>query len=1011
MDNDLGPDGERKDYKVYDSQGGVQEDHASLSGQVREVQRLDTDGVTELTGELYEYWSDLTASAQSFHDAYIVRESVKETRACVTGSATPRRTRVTRTIMYRTGLPEKVVDEGDLEVQGDEKCTLTQYTHNPDAWMQDFPARVETHAGTDCASTTNLVSRTETFYDGHAGLFDYVTDGNPTEVRRYTSDDAYITTKATYDSYGRVLTATDGNGEVTRTAYSPSLGLPTSITVTNALNQATTSEYDPRRGQVTRVVDPNGAATVSQYDPLGRLAKVWLPTESTSPSYEFDYALSQSSPSRVTTRRLQSVMDGVGAYLHSYTYLDGLGRESETQTPSPKTPAGATDGRVVVQTRYDDQGRTAAVTAPLGMAGTAGTGLANPAQDQIPSETRTSYDALGRVTGTSLYSYGQRKWGTATTYAGNRYTVIPPTGGATTYVEDVFGRVTQVYEGLGDGTSYLIRYEYDTLDRLTRITDAKGNVTAYTYDGLDNVRTTTDAKGQVIATVYDALGRPVQRRRDSDTGTLLDKWRYDTAPDGSAVPNGIGRLTSATSFANGNAYTVDVTGYDARGRVTGRSVTIPAAEAELAGTYSFSYGYDRADHETSVTYPAAGGLPAETVTQSYTGRGYPTTLVGSATYVAATPFAEDGTLASRVLGTGANSVTRSYSFYTSTRWLAGIKATKGAATLQDDQYAYDTSGNVLRITDATTGQRQCFSYDGRHRLVHGWTTDVDCTDEDAPNGSFGPEPYQLRYGYDALGNIASVTDSGGTRGYTYDARVPEGSGERVLPHAVSAVGSDRYGYDANGQLVSRTVGGVSASFTWDARNWLRTVTETSTVQQPDGSTTTVTEQTSFVYDTEGQRLIRRDPSGTTLYLDGMEVRAADGEVTAVRYYASGRATVAMRNASGVTWLLGDRQGSVSLSVDDQSGAVTRQRYLPFGSPRGQGGVLPTDRSGVPRSGGGPVHGAGLSERPLLRRGAGAVHLPRSGDGPAGSAAAQPVRLRGRQPGHLQRSQRVEVLRG
>ncbi len=42
-----------------------------------------------------------------------------------------------------------------------------------------------------------------------------------------------------------------------------------------------------------------------------------------------------------------------------------------------------------------------------------------------------------------------------------------------------------------------------------------------------------------------------------------------------------------------------------------------SAEGALAGTYAFSYRYDKADHRKSIAYPAGGFLPAETVTTNY----------------------------------------------------------------------------------------------------------------------------------------------------------------------------------------------------------------------------------------------------------------------------------------------------------------------------------------------------------------------------------------------------------
>ena len=42
------------------------------------------------------------------------------------------------------------------------------------------------------------------------------------------------------------------------------------------------------------------------------------------------------------------------------------------------------------------------------------------------------------------------------------------------------------------------------MDRVVKVTDAKGNATTYTYDAVGNVSTETNAKGVTTSYVYDA---------------------------------------------------------------------------------------------------------------------------------------------------------------------------------------------------------------------------------------------------------------------------------------------------------------------------------------------------------------------------------------------------------------------------------------------------------------------------------------------------------------------------
>ncbi|MFI9848685.1 polymorphic toxin-type HINT domain-containing protein [Nonomuraea sp. NPDC051941] len=105
------------------------------------------------------------------------------------------------------------------------------------------------------------------------------------------------------------------------------------------------------------------------------------------------------------------------------------------------------------------------------------------------------------------------------------------------------------------------------------------------------------------------------------------------------------------------------------------------------------------------------------------------------------------------------------------------------------------------------------------------------------------------------------------------------------------------------------------------------------------------QQTGMVYDADGERLIRRDPDGSaTLYLGAMELRLASGQVTAKRYYSTADdGLVAMRDTGGVTWVLAGMHGSTQLAVNDATGTVSRERYLPFGQRRGGDDLPFTDR--------------------------------------------------------------------
>ncbi|SNS74169.1 RHS repeat-associated core domain-containing protein [Streptosporangium subroseum] len=105
------------------------------------------------------------------------------------------------------------------------------------------------------------------------------------------------------------------------------------------------------------------------------------------------------------------------------------------------------------------------------------------------------------------------------------------------------------------------------------------------------------------------------------------------------------------------------------------------------------------------------------------------------------------------------------------------------------------------------------------------------------------------------------------------------------------------------------------------------------------------QETSMVYDADGERLIRREPDGTaTLYLGAMELELSAGTVKATRYYTGpDGSAVALRTTAGIKWLASGLHGSTQLAVDDATGQVARERYLPYGKRRGSDDLPFTDR--------------------------------------------------------------------
>ncbi|WP_240496441.1 RHS repeat-associated core domain-containing protein [Streptomyces torulosus] len=970
-----------------------------LNGKVLETS--DRDGSGQSHKRVWQqYWVHTTAHYDGLPDARFVRESQTTTHELTSGgwrehivkdeydTAEPASTKY--------GLPLRTNDWG-LSATDDNRCTTYGRAYNtdyfPDSQVQRWMVLPDEtrHYAADCAAraSSNQDAYAVTLYDGATSVAaNKPGDGNPTAVRVYTDADSYRETTATFDQAGRQITTTDAKQNTTTTTYQPATSWPVNgVKVTKpdpdaegpSTATSSTTWYSRLWGSPYRVLDANGRTTRMVADSVGRTVQVFRPSEignypSGTPSIEFQYDVTAADnsegvpdlvstvPPKVTTKVLQSD----ATTLTSHTFTDGLGRVRETQSPAPSG-----SGRTVVSTRYDTSGNVTGTSAAFHNSGVAGTdGMVLPTVASLPSYTDLVIDFAGRTTESRLMAKGdpQLQGQTITNYHGDYTTTMPAVGERTNTYTNVFGQVSKVVE-FGPST-YTTAYEYTRSGQLSKVTDSKGNLTTYTYNWLGerltsvdpdmgsttvtydangNVSTVKNGNNAVITHKYDKLDRPVAVEKN---GTALTRRSYDTAP------GGIGLQATTTSYSNGYAYTTAVTGYDVNGQPTGSQVVIPADGSGLEGTYSLGYAYDSAGHMTGVSYPATAGLPAETVTTSYDAFGL-TEKVSSAlaTYVSATDYDALGRLAGRSYGTTATTTTtaqRSYAYddATGTGWLKNITTTTSTkGTVQNDEYLRDAGGQITDLTDKLTGQHQCYTYDELNRLSRAWTTQSTsgCAGPFAPDLTSNLDPYQLDYSYDGIGNLQKVTSTTASGSSVRDYVYPGYSADQstytpgaARPHAVSTVktatGTDEYTYDDAGQMISRTVDGKATTYLWNDLQRLVGTTGTST--------------TSYVYDADGNLLIRKGGTGSVLYLGDQEIRkATSGTPKATRYYSDGGTMVAMRVATGsgskLSWLMADSQASTQLAVDSATGTATRRKYFPFGAQRGSQ-ALPsgTDRGFV-----------------------------------------------------------------
>ncbi|WP_231493862.1 RHS repeat-associated core domain-containing protein [Nocardiopsis sp. CNT312] len=285
--------------------------------------------------------------------------------------------------------------------------------------------------------------------------------------------------------------------------------------------------------------------------------------------------------------------------------------------------------------------------------------------------------------------------------------------------------------------------------------------------------------------------------------------------------------------------------------------------------------------------------------------------------------------------------------------LASVVHQLGDGSLSTKTYDYDDVGNLLRISDEPTSTQapddvQCFDYDHLRRLTQAWTPDAvgetACDTEPEGQQIGGADPYWHSYTYDETGNrveeIQYAVIGGGQTVRSY-AGPQEGQGPA---HGVASVTEDgaggttehTYDYDAAGNMVSRTTGERDQVLEWGPEGELVSVT--------DGL-----EVTEYVYDADGERLLRRANGATTLYLPGAELTwdPPAGTLEATRYYTHAEETVAVREDGGdLHWVFSDHHGTGQIAVDAEWGDVAQRRTTAFGQARSASGVWPGERGFV-----------------------------------------------------------------
>lgn len=575
------------------------------------------------------------------------------------------------------------------------------------------------------------------------------------------------------------------------------------------------------QGQVTREVDPFGAAIERFYGVTGELLMIHLPNEAFIRFEYDDIGLTVAITDELNRRTTFEYDD-----LH---LLVKLGNPDGTEKHWKWGARGSLievldEGAGVWTYERDHRGRLTAATTPNGHLTEV-----NYREDSLQHELRDeenllrfTYNAFGDlIESNDAEGLLERR---SYDVAGNLEAVIESDGSTYSFEYNADGDVTAERDELARVT----RYSYSPLGDITRVVQPDGTHVDYGYDDEGRLALVVNENGDRCTLVYNAVGDLVnQTFFDGRT----ERYGYDLTgylvsivnPDGSEIRQVFDRAGNLLeqNLASGMLRQYE---YDARNRIV--RAKSPEGVVELAYDSMgrlvretedgkvVLYSYDVEGNRTlqHFTGGAAGPLRYEYDLQRRL-----RSIQDQQGPLQEFEYDRSGRLVRRRCRGG---IDERYS-YDPGRRIAGQEVYHGGRRIASRRYRYDPAGCVVAIEDERTGAVR-YSYDVRGRLT----------------GVHRAGARDETYAYDAAGNLTAIGN---------EALVSQGN--RML-----GGGPLHFEYDTNGGVVLRADGAAREQLEYNDAGQL------TRVETNDGGVVETT------YDAFRRRLTKTQNTAVTRYL-------------------------------------------------------------------------------------------------------------------------------------------------
>ena len=613
-------------------------------------------------------------------------------------------------------------------------------------------------------------------------------------------------TRFTYDCAGNLASRQDPNGNVWNFTYDDAGNLRSAA---DPLGNRTVYEYDDA-GKLVRTEDPRGNETSYSYDERGRTVGV---TDANGNTASTEYDADGNIVSRTDREgkktlfeydpegRLAKTIDGNGNEIeHVYADYSASSCSSCSSAPSDR-PVKTIYPTFAREYAYDERGRKILETDVFAIDGieqSLETGFAYDPSGNLASQT-------DRESNATRYEYDDL----------NRLTkVADAMGGETKYAYDIRNNLVSVTDANGNTT----RFGYDRNNRLVKETRPMGQETTYEYDPAGNLIGKIDAKNQKTEYDYDAANRLTQIRYyefgDWQSPVKTVEFHYD--PSGNLAGYSDGVTSADYSYDDLNRKTHETVDYGPFSLSYGYTYYNNGLKRSFTGPdgIEYAYTYDDNNQLASVSIPEVGSIA---VNETEWNRPTRITLPGGTTKAYAyDPLMRVETIAS--CGPAGN-------------------------TLMRHDYEYDNVGNIT-AKDTEHG-KYVYDYDDLYRLTM------------ADNPTLPDEFYT----YDPVGNRLTSADDAD---WSYNAN-----------NELQGYDGLSFEYDENGNTVRKTAGSEIVRYIYNVEDRLKRIEDVA-----------ANVIATYYYDPFGRRLWKEVSGEKThfLYADEGMIGEYDADGSEIKIY-------------------------------------------------------------------------------------------------------------------------------